>query len=63
MMHDVTTLTLDRLVPTPNFLKTDPSSGGYLSVSVDPYAHQQHVKVLKHFACLSYGCGIHPLGV
>ena len=51
--HDVSTA--DRLVPTLKFLKIDPRLRGYLSVSVDSYAHQQHVKVLKHFACLSYG--------
>jgi hypothetical protein len=26
------------------------------SVRVDPYAHPQHIKVLKHFVYIWYGC-------
>jgi hypothetical protein len=32
------------------------------TVRVDPYAHQQHVKVLKNYAYIAYGCGIHSTG-
>ena len=29
------------------------------SVRLDPYAHQQHNKLLKHFIYIWYGCGMH----
>jgi hypothetical protein len=25
---------------------------------VNPYAHPQHIKVLKHIVCILYGCGL-----
>jgi hypothetical protein len=28
-----------------------------------PYAHPQHLKVLKHFIYIQYGCGMQSLGV
>ena len=28
-----------------------------------PYAHPQHLKVLKHFAYIQYGCGMLPMRV
>ncbi len=30
----------------------------YYSVRVNPYAHPQHIKVLKHIECILYGCGL-----
>jgi hypothetical protein len=30
----------------------------YYSVRVNPYAHQKHIKVLKHIVCILYGCGL-----
>jgi hypothetical protein len=32
------------------------------TVRVNPYAHQQQVKVLKNYAYIAYGCGIHSTG-
>ena len=45
--HDITTSL--RLAPTPIFLKIHPNLHRCNSVRVDPYAHPQHIKVLKHF--------------
>jgi hypothetical protein len=42
--------------------KSTPDLHRHTSVTVGPYAHQQHVKVLKHYAYISYGCGIHSTG-
>ncbi len=33
------------------------------SVRVHPYAPQQHIKVLKHFIYIWYGCGMQSTGV
>jgi hypothetical protein len=30
---------------------------------VYPYAHPQHLKLLKHFVYIQYGCGIQSMGV
>jgi hypothetical protein len=30
----------------------------YFSVRVNPYAHPQHIKVLKHIVCILYECGL-----
>jgi len=34
-----------------------------ISIRVYPYAHPQHLKVLKHFAYIQSGCGMQPMGV
>jgi hypothetical protein len=47
---------------TPKSWKSTPDLHWRNTLRVDPYAHQQHVKVLKHFAYISYGCGIHSTG-
>jgi hypothetical protein len=39
--------------------KIHPQPPQAYTVRVDPYAHQQHVKVLKNYAYIAYGCGIH----
>jgi len=28
-----------------------------------PYAHPQHLKLLKHFVYIQYGCGMQSMGV
>jgi hypothetical protein len=44
---------------TPIFQKLAPSYlHMYYSVRVNPYAHLQHIKVLKHIVCILYGCGL-----
>jgi hypothetical protein len=43
--------------PPPNFPKFTPTCTG-ISVRVHPYAHPQHIKVLKHIVYIQYGCGI-----
>ncbi len=44
---------------TPIFQKMAPSYlHMYYSVRVNPYAHPQHIKVLKHIVCILYGCGL-----
>ncbi len=37
------------LSPTPSFPKSTPDLHRRNSVRVHPYAHPQHIKVLKHF--------------
>ncbi len=45
--HDIATSL--GLSPTPIFLKPTPNLHRLNSVRVHPYAHPQHIKVLKHF--------------
>ncbi len=45
--HGITTSL--RLSHTPIFQKSTPDLHMRNSVRVDPYAHPQHIKVLKHF--------------
>jgi len=45
-----------------NFLKIHPHLHKRNSVRVDPYAHPQLIKVLKHFAYKWYGCGMQYVG-
>ncbi len=47
LKHDIT-ISL-RLSPTPIFLKSTPDMNRRNRVRVHPYAHPQHIKVLKHF--------------
>ena len=44
--------------PYPNFPKFGPHLHRYNSETVHPYAHSQHMKVLKHFMHIEYGCGM-----
>jgi len=44
--------------PYPNFSKFGHHLLRYNSVRVHPYAHPQHMKVLKHFLYIEYGCGM-----
>jgi len=44
--------------PYPNFPKFGPHLHRYNSVRVHPYAHPQHMKVLKQFLYIQYGCGM-----
>ena len=43
--------------PYPNFPKFSPHLQRYNSVMVHPYAHPQHMKVLKHFVYFQNGSG------
>ncbi len=45
--HDITTSLRLRL--TPIFLISTPDLHMHNSVRADPYAHPQHIKVIKHF--------------
>ncbi len=45
--HDITASLRPR--PTPIFLNSTPDLHRHNSVRADPYAHPQHIKVLKHF--------------
>ncbi len=49
--------------PYPNFQKFGPHLHRYNSVRVHPYAHPQHMKVLKHFIHIQYGCGMQSVVV
>jgi hypothetical protein len=33
----------------------------YYSIRMHPYAHPQHLKVLKHFVYIQYGCGMQSM--
>jgi hypothetical protein len=63
--HDITTSL--GLAHTPIFVKsTSTCYTGHRpnSVGVDSCAHpQQHIKVVKHFVYIWYGCGMHFTGV
>ncbi len=45
--------------PHPIFLKSIPDLHRPNSVRVPPYAHPQHIKVLKHSVYIWHGCGMH----
>jgi hypothetical protein len=47
----------------PIFRKIHPHPYRRNSVRVHPYAHPQHLKVLKHFVYFQYGCGMQSMGV
>ena len=47
----------------PQFSKIYSHPYGRNSVRVHPYAHPQHLKVLKHFVYIQYGCGMQSMGV
>jgi hypothetical protein len=49
--------------PCPNFPKIHPHPYGRNWVRVHPYAHPQHLKVLKHVVYIQYGCGKQSMGV
>ena len=60
--HDITTSL--GLSHAPIIQKsTTPDLHRHISVRVQPYAHSQHIKVLKHFIYVSYGCGMQSMGV
>ncbi len=50
-------------LPYPNFSKFCPHLHRYNSVRVHPYTHPQHMKVLKHFLYIQYGCGMQSVVV
>ena len=47
----------------PIFSKIHPHLHIYYSIRMHPYAHPQHLKVLKHFVYIHYGCGMQLMGV
>ncbi len=49
--------------PYPIFPKTHHHLHTYYSIRMHPYAHPQHLKVLKHFLYIHYGCGMQSMGV
>jgi len=49
--------------PYPIFPKTHPHVYTYNSIRLHPYAHPQHLKVLKLFAYIQYGCEMQSMGV
>ena len=59
--HDLTTSL--GLSHTPNFPKIHPHFQRCISIRVHPYAHPQHIKVLKHFVYIWYGCGMQSTGL
>jgi hypothetical protein len=59
--HDITTSL--GLRPTTIIQKSTPDYHRRNSVRVHPYAHPQHIKVLKHFVYIWYGCGLQSTGV
>ena len=46
----------------PISLKSTPTRTS-VTVRVHPYAHPQHLKVLRHFFYIQYGCGMQLMGV
>jgi hypothetical protein len=60
--HDTTTSLLGH---TPFSQKFHPHLHMYYSIRMNPYAyaHPQHLRVLKHFVYIQYGCGMHLMGV
>ncbi len=54
--HD-TTMSF-RFGHNPIFQNLAPTPHRYYSVRVTPYAHSQHIKVLKHIVYIQYGCGM-----
>jgi hypothetical protein len=59
--HD--TATSYRLGHTPFPLKSPPTCTCNTAIRMHPYAHPQHLKVLKHFGYIQYGCGMQSIGV
>ena len=59
--HDLTTSY--RLGHTPFFLKFTPTCTCNTAIRMHPYAHPQHLKLLKHFVYIQYGCGMQSMGV
>jgi hypothetical protein len=51
-----------QLSPTPIFLHSTHHLHRHSSIRVDKYAHPLHVKVLKHFTYIQYGCGMQSTG-
>jgi hypothetical protein len=61
--HDTTTSYRLGHTPISLTLEFTPHLHMFYDIRVDPYAHPQHLKVLKHFVYIQYGCGMHSMGV
>jgi hypothetical protein len=59
--HD--TATSYRLGYTPFPLKSPPTCTCNTAIMMHLYAHPQHLKVLKHFPYIEYGCWMQSMGV
>jgi len=46
----------------PSFPKIYPHLHMYYSIRIHPYAHPPHLRVLKHFVHIQYGCGMQSMG-
>ncbi len=49
--------------PYPIFPKYTPTCICNTAIRMYPYANPQHLKVLKHFVYIQYGCGMQSMGV
>ncbi len=49
------------LSPAQTFLNSTPDLHMHKNVRVDPYAHSQHITVLKHFIYIQYGYGMQSI--
>ena len=54
---------ITRTQPYPNFPIIHPHLQRHISVRAHPHVHPQHIKVLKHFAYISYWCGMQSTGL
>jgi hypothetical protein len=59
--HDTTTSF--RLGHTQFHLKFTPTCTHFTAVRMHSHAHSQHLKVIKHFVYIQYGCGMQLMGV
>ena len=48
---------------TPLSLKAPPTCTCNTAIMIHPYTHPQHLKVLKHFVYIQYGCGMQSMEV
>jgi|688.fasta_scaffold610474_1 hypothetical protein len=54
--HDI--ITSLGLIHTPIIQKSTVNLNRHNSVRMHPYAHSQHIKVLKHYVYIQHGCGM-----
>jgi len=52
-----------RLGHTPFSFKQPTTCTCNMAIRIHPYAHPQHLKVLKLFVYIQYGCGMQSMGV
>ncbi len=59
-MHSTGGLSFNHVITT--LLRLRSNLHRHYSVRVYPYAHPQHIMVVKHFVYIQYGCGMHFMG-